>query len=415
MKIVYLHQYFTTPSMSGGTRSYEFAKRLIAAGHDVHMITSDREGSGKAYESVEDGIRVTWIPVAYSNRMSPAARLRAFATFAVKSAIIAASIKADVIFASSTPLTIAIPAVFAKWRQRKPMVFEVRDPWPDMLIGLGAIRNPIMKFMAHRLERFAYRNSDRIIALSDGMKDVVVATGYQPENVTVIPNASDVDRFDVPAADGRAFRSQFEWLGDRKLVMYAGTLGMANGVTYLVRVAKEMLTIDPEVRFLVIGSGGQEDRVRTLAEETGTLNRNFFMLPPLSKSGIPAAFSATDISLVLLRDVKELWTNSSNKFFDGLASGRPVVVNNVGWQATLLNETGAGFDIDPRDHEAAARKLHEHLTNDAWLRTAGANARELAVNQFHRDTLAQRFESVLAQAAGKEAARELPRRELHVV
>ena len=400
MRIIYLHQYFVTPEMNGGTRSYEFAKRLVAAGHQVHMITSDRTKTGEPYETVEAGIRVTWIPVRYSNRMGAFARIRAFITFAVRSALIAARSEADIIFATSTPLTIAIPGVYAKRRRKVPMVFEVRDPWPDMLIGLGAIRNPFIKFAAHRFERFAYRNSERIIALSEGMKEVVTSTGYPQERVTVIPNASDTHRFGVPASEGQAFRQQFEWLRNRKLVLYAGTIGTANGVDYLVQTAKAMLAIDDEVRFLTIGTGGQEQQVRALAEETGTLGRNFFMLPPLPKSAIPACFSATDLSLVLLKDVKELWTNSSNKFFDGLAAGRPVVVNNTGWQADLLNHSCAGFDVDPRDHSAAARKLHRHLMDEEWLCEAGRNARDLAVNQFDRNMLAEKFERVLVSAIG---------------
>jgi glycosyltransferase involved in cell wall biosynthesis len=264
-----------------------------------------------------------------------------------------------------------------------------------MLIGLGAIRNPVLKFLSLRFERFTYRNSAHIIALSGGMRNIITATGYPAQNVTVIPNASDIERFDIPVTEGRTFRKQFEWLQDRKLVLYAGTIGKANGVDYLVRVAQEMLKLDESVRFLVIGKGGDEENVRLLARETGTLNRNFFMLPPLSKQGIPAAFSAADVSLVLLRDVKELWTNSSNKFFDGLAAGKPVVVNNVGWQSELLAETGAGFDLDPRDYAAAAHTLHRFLQDDDWLSCAGERARDLAKTQFDRNELADRMERVL--------------------
>ena len=398
MRIIYLHQYFTTPQMSGGTRSYEFARRLVAEGHDVHMITSDRTRSGKTYETVEEGIKVTWIPVSYSNSMGPLARIRSFIVFAAKSSVVASRSKADLVFATSTPLTIAIPGIFAKWRQKIPMVFEVRDPWPEMLVGLGAIRNPIAIFLATKFERFAYKNSDRIIALSDGMKDIIVDSGYVEELVTVIPNAADLDRFDVPPMAGEQFRAQFDWLQQRKLVLYAGALGIANAVDYLAEVARHMLAIDPEVRFLVVGSGGQEKVVRDAATATGTLNKNFFMMPSIPKTEIPAVFSSADISLVLLKDVKELWTNSSNKFFDGLAAGRPVVVNNVGWQATLLNSENAGFDIDPCDFQAAAKKLYRYLSDDTLLREAGANAQKLARDRFDRDMLAARFLGVLQQA-----------------
>lgn len=399
MKIVYLHQYFNTPAMNGGTRSYEMARRLVANGHHVSLITSDRQNGGKSRVEYEDGIEVTWIPVAYSNQMGPVARLRAFLSFAAKSSWHVVRCDCDVIFATSTPLTIAIPAIVGKWIRRRPMVFEVRDPWPDMLIGMGALRNPLFKRMAHAFEAFAYRRSDRIIALSNGMKDIIVSTGYPPERVAVIPNSSDIEAFDVPARARSDFRRRYDWLGDRKLVLYAGTIGLANGVDYLVRVAGETLLLDDQVRFLVIGDGAQRERVRELAHDLGVLNVNFYMLPPMSKSEIPAAFAAADVSLVLLRDVPELWTNSSNKFFDGLAAGRPVVVNNVGWQSKLLEETGAGFDIHPVDFTLASRTLYRYLMDDDWLYTARAASAQLAKTRFHREDLARDFRQVLEEAA----------------
>lgn len=142
MKILYLHQYFTTPSMAGGTRSYEMARRLVAWGHEVHMITTDREGifdpKQKWYETDEAGIHVHWTPIPYSNKMSYGQRIKAFFAFSWRAARKAAKIGGDVVFATSTPLTIAIPGVYASKRLKIPMVFEVRDLWPELPIAIGS-------------------------------------------------------------------------------------------------------------------------------------------------------------------------------------------------------------------------------------------------------------------------------------
>src|SRR3546814_15804551 len=84
MKILYLHQYFTTPSMPGGTRSYEMAKRLVAAGHEVHIITSWHEHTDKAEWCTDqiDGIHIHWLPVPYSNKIGFTRRVPAFVWFA---------------------------------------------------------------------------------------------------------------------------------------------------------------------------------------------------------------------------------------------------------------------------------------------------------------------------------------------
>lgn len=113
-----------------------------------------------------DGIEVHWIPVRYSDHVGFWPRIRAFIEFAVKSARIAAAIPTDRVFATSTPLTIVLPGVYAAWRQRKPMVFEVRDLWPELSIALGSLRDPVLIRLARWLERLAYRRAARVIALS---------------------------------------------------------------------------------------------------------------------------------------------------------------------------------------------------------------------------------------------------------
>ena len=138
MRILYLHQYFNTPDMTGGTRSYEMALRLVRAGHEVHMITSERTpGIDRRGWRVEDvhGITVHWLPVRYSNRMTFARRLVAFAEFAWGAGRRAASLDTDLVFATSTPLTIALPGVYAARHHRIPMVLEVRDLWPTVPIA----------------------------------------------------------------------------------------------------------------------------------------------------------------------------------------------------------------------------------------------------------------------------------------
>ena len=194
MKITYLHQYFHTPEVPGSTRSYEMARRFVAAGHDVNLITADRHakpGSGWRV-SDEAGIRVHWLPVPYSNEMSVRERIGAFFKYAYGAAQKASSLKTDLIFASSTPLTIALPAVWAAKRHRVPMVFEVRDLWPELPIAMGALKGAPTIYTAKRLERFAYRNAAQVIALSPGMKDGVVKTGYPAERVHVVPNSCDL-------------------------------------------------------------------------------------------------------------------------------------------------------------------------------------------------------------------------------
>ncbi|NLD43025.1 MAG: glycosyltransferase family 4 protein, partial [Chloroflexi bacterium] len=232
MNIAYLCQYFSPPSEPGGSRPYEFARRLVQRGHTVHMVTSIRQPARNQrgwQESSAAGIHVHAIPVPYGNAMPYRQRIAAFLRFAYHAARRAAHLRPDVVFATSTPLTIALPGAYAAWRCRVPMVFEVRDLWPEVPIALGAIGGALPVWAAHRLERFAYRNAARVVALSPTMREGVARTGYPADRIHVIPNSSDLDRFTVDESVGLQWRRQHRWLGDRPLVLYAGTFGMVNG------------------------------------------------------------------------------------------------------------------------------------------------------------------------------------------
>lgn len=186
MRILYLHQYFNLPSDPGGTRSYEMARRLVAAGHHIYMITSDHHGKSKEkgwQVTKEAGIEVHWLSEPYNNEMSYSQRIKVFLKFAFSAARRAAQIPADVVFATSTPLTIAIPGLYASKRQRIPMVFEVRDLWPDVPIALEVIRNPILKKLSYLIEKYAYNNSDFVVALAPGMAEVISKKGVSKNKI----------------------------------------------------------------------------------------------------------------------------------------------------------------------------------------------------------------------------------------
>jgi glycosyltransferase involved in cell wall biosynthesis len=401
MQIIYLHQYFNTPEMSGGTRSYEMARRMVLAGHEVNLITSQREpinNDGRWFQTQIEGINVHWLPISYSNRMTYKERTQAFFRFAWRAAQKAASLPADIVFATSTPLTIALPAVYAAKKMKVPMVFEVRDLWPELPIKLGALKNPFAIAAARWLEKFAYQNAAQIVALSPGMRDGIVKTGYPTKRVHVIPNSADLKLFNVPPDIGVVFRQKYDWLRDRPLVVYAGTIGYSNGVYYLVKLASVVKEKDNDIRFIVVGEGKEELTVRRLAEKMGVLNNNFFMIGSMQKTEMPTILSAATIATSLVIDVKELWHNSANKFFDTLASGTPVAINYEGWQADILRETGAGIVLDAKDINHASEILLNSIRNKTWLENAGRAALKLAKECFDRDQLAENMLEVFKLA-----------------
>jgi glycosyltransferase involved in cell wall biosynthesis len=309
----------------------------------------------------------------------------------------------DVMFATSTPLTIAIPALIASSVRQIPFVFEVRDMWPDVPIALGALRHPILQTFARQLELLTYRRAAHVVALAPGMREDIVAKGIPAGKVSVIPNGCDIHAFGG-AAEGRSPRNDFEWLGTRKLVLCAGTIGRVHGVDYMVHLARIVGRIDPEVRFVAIGGGAEWERIRSLAASEGVLDRNFFIFRPVGQRVLAGWLHAADLSLALIGGPRIVWKDAvQNKFFDALAAGKPIASNFDGWQSQVAQEADVGITLDRDDIERSASQVLAVLADDAWRSGVPERARRLAEGAFSRDRHALELEAIFARVVNRVA------------
>ncbi|MBD3161742.1 MAG: glycosyltransferase [Candidatus Eisenbacteria bacterium] len=390
MRIIVLYQYFKTREGHGSTRSYEFTRRLIDEGHDLLVLTSTARlpgftGRRRAglIEGEVDGIPVWAVPSEYSNRMGFARRVVEFLRFAAVSSIAVLRAPApDLIFASSTPLTVAIPALVCRIVRGIPLVFEVRDLWPEVPIGMGILRSPILISFARALARLAYRASARIVALSPGMRDGIVRYAIPADRVAVIPNGSDLDLFH-PEVDGSDLRRRLGLEDDRFVVVHPGAMGIVNGLEFLIPVCRELAEIAPQVVVLLVGDGSQKPRIEELAREAGLENLRFF--PPVPKAEMPEWLAAADLGLMLIRRVPVLEMNSANKFFDYAAAGLPCLMNYGGWKAELLRRYEAGRAVESDDAALFAAEVAQLARRRETLREMAVGARRMAEEQFDRD------------------------------
>jgi glycosyltransferase involved in cell wall biosynthesis len=399
VRILYLHQFFTTRGGTGGTRSYEFARHLTGAGHEVVMVTAAREGS-PARERV-DGIDVIRVRGGHSDYMRAtghrdARRIAGFGGFAAAATRAALTApRPDVVFATSPALTIAIPGIAAARRHRVPLVFEVRDLWPRAPIEMGALGNPAAQRAARLLERRAYRASAEVVALSPGMREGVIAAGVDSARVTLIPNASDLDLF-RPDLDPGDLRERLG-VGDAFVAAYFGAMGEANDLTQVVEAATLLRDRgEDDVAFVLLGDGKRRPAIEAEVARRGLTN---VLLPPAGDKHAAARLAAaSDACLTIFKDVPVLATNSPNKLFDTFAAGRPAIVNTDGWQRELVQDNAAGLYARPGDPGDLADQVLALRDDPELARTYGANARRLAETQFDRRLLAERLRAVLERA-----------------
>ena len=395
MKILYIHQYFVQPSEPGGTLSYWISRELVKRGHQVTVITSTKASHPEPCRVNVDGIEVVYVKnPTYSNYLSAPRKVWIFLSFirnAMKTAMKEKNV--DLVFATSTPLTVGAIALWLKWRKKWKYVFEVRDLWPEFPIEIGAIKNKLAILFLRKFEKRIYDKSEHVVALSPGMKAGVIKAGTSEEKVTMIPNMSKPDKF-FPHEPKMKIVEQFGIDLQKFNVIHFGSMGRANGLEYIVEVAKCLKNQGcDDIHFLFLGSGVTEPKLKALAEQYGLNNVSFHGSHKMDV--VSEVVNCCDASITTFLNLPVLQTNSPNKLFDSLSAGKPIIVNSEGWTKDMVEQKNCGFYVDPEKPEQLAEKLQKVKDNKELLHTWGDNARRLSIEVYDKDILSAQVADVL--------------------
>lgn len=398
MKVLYFHQHFSNPKGSTGIRSYEMARSLLNGGHKVTMVCGSYGGGetgldkpfirGKRSGSV-DGIDIIEFDLAYSNSDGLVKRAGLFLKFALKSVGLALFEKYDVVFATTTPLTAGIPGIFARWLRGKPFVFEVRDLWPELPRQMGVIKNPVVLGLMSFLEWLSYHSANRCIGLSPGIVDGIASRGVKRDKIELVPNGCDLEIFDSPVNPWRP-----EGVRDSDLMaIFTGTHGQANGLDAALDAATVLKERGREdIKLVFVGQGKLKGSLQKRAKDE--LLTNVIFHPPVNKEKLAGLMGSADIGLQLLANVPAFYFGTSpNKFFDYISAGLPVLNNYPGWIAGLVLDNKCGYVVEPENSKAFADALENASENKPDLIEMGENARKLAIREFDRKLLAQKWVS----------------------
>jgi glycosyltransferase involved in cell wall biosynthesis len=396
MKLLYIHQHFATPRAAGGIRSYQMARRAIERGHAVTMIcgrgVDGQSGlSGAFHRGIRrgqvDDIEVIEVDLSYSNKDSFLKRARTFLSFMARTCRLVFTEDYDVLFATTTPLTVGLPGILGRWLRRKPFIFEVRDLWPELPRAMGVIRNPLILGAMGFLEFASYRSAHRLIGLSPGIVDGIARRGVSPMRIAHISNGCDLDIF---SADGSCW--QPAGVGDDDLLaVFTGAHGLANGLDRVLDGAAALQRRGRgDIKIVLIGSGmTKPGLVERAARERLD---NVIFLDPVKKTELVTLMKRADVGLQVLANVPAFYFGTSpNKFFDYIAAGVPVLNNYPGWLAQVIADSDCGIAVPPEDAEAFAAALCVFADDRAATRRQGLNARRLAETTFSRQAQADKW------------------------
>lgn len=388
MKILYFYQYFATSKGSWGTRVHEFTREWVKKGHQVTVVTSvysksDISSSKFIDTQFFDGVKVIIINVKIDNRQSFFKRIFSFLAYSILSCWYSLTYPTQVVIASSGPITVGFPGLMAKLLRRKKLVFESRDLWPDGAIELGIIKNPLMIKASRWFEKFCYRYSDLIVALSIGMEKEIRVKSPR-SNVITVTNAANISLFSTP----QPFPSDLG-ISPKTYAIYTGNIGDVNNSIWLLEAAKILQKKGSSIKIVMIGEGQQRELIdqEIKNHQLNTLLR----WPLMPKENLVALIQHALVSLVPLKGTPVLDTSSPNKFFESLSAGVPVVQNTQGWMKDFLIEHEVGFTLHPDNPESLADLLISLASDPVCLEGMKERALEISKIEFDKNRLADKM------------------------
>lgn len=384
MKILYLHQYFNTDK--GSTRSYEIAKFLVSKNNKVTIIT------GNATDSC-GGIKIISTKTKYKQEYGYLKRLLSFIHYMYKSFFIGVKEKGvDVVYASSTPLTVGLIGMLLAKVKRSKFVFEVRDLWPDIPIELGIIRNKWLKRVLLKLESMIYSAADKIIVLSPGMKEDLLKKGVKQEKISTVTNFADIDYFSRICSEDKEGALEKLDLKAKFICLYAGTLGFINNIDYILQLAEK--TDDPDIVYLIVGDGREKERLIQV-KESKKLN-NVIFLDQVSKKEAYLLMAVCHMGLCFVRNNEILDRNSQNKLFDFWAAGKPTLINYKGWQHEVMTKYHAGHGFEYSDISKMIEYVKAMKSDKQMHMKMQENVKLLALN-YEKTKLISKIERTLSE------------------
>lgn len=408
MKVLVISLYYDPDlCQSNGPIVRSICEDLAKAGHEVTVLTSfphyNREEvwpeyRGRLFESDRvGGVRVIRSYIYVPRGRGMVGRLLNYVSFNVSSTLTGLwAGRQDCIFAMSPPLTIGLTAWVLGAVKRIPFFYNLQDIWPEVAVRLGVLRSrPVIAFFEW-LERFIYRHSAGIFAISDEFKQNLIGKGVEPAKIEVIPNFVDTESI-RPAGRSNDF-SRRHGLDGRFVVLYAGNMGLSQGLEVVLDAA-EILRDRDDVEFLMVGQGTSRNDLLAEAERRGLGNVRFLPLQP--ESEVPRLYASCDVALIPLK--RGIIENSVPcKTYSIMAAGRAFIAGVDGGSnvAKLAAGAGCGIRVEPEDGSELAGAIVRLKGDPELCARMGAAGREYVERHFARAAVTCRYRISLEKAAG---------------
>lgn len=402
MKILLLHQYFLEEDDSGGSRWNEMTKMWTEQGYSITVLAGMMHANGnekrpeykKKYfvRKMQGNVNIIRCHVSESYNKSFIGRLWGYFSFMFSSlwaGLFKIKGKFDAVLVTSPPLFVGFSGyIISKWK-RMPLIFEIRDLWPESAIDTGVLTNKIIIKLAYWFEAFIYRKAKLINVLTPAFYNTLRDKKKVPESkLIMIPNASDFSLSEelLKNFDRAVFRKE-QGLEGRFVITYVGAHGVANHLEQVLDAGKALE--DTSILFLLIGQGMEKDKLKKRASEMGITNVRF--IDAIPKKEVFKYILASEMGTSVLKKADTFKTVYSNKTFDYMSCKKPILMAIDGVSRALVEEACAGAYVEPENTAEYNRIIREYLNDPQRLVAEGENGYKYAKENFDRELLAEKY------------------------
>jgi colanic acid biosynthesis glycosyl transferase WcaI len=296
---------------------------------------------------------------------------------------------------STPPLLLGVSGALLRVLRQVPFVYNVQDLYPDVAIELGVMQRGALSEAIEQVSSILYRSAAKVITLSDAMAERLRAKGVASDRLVVVPNWADTSAIRPLPKDNEFAREH--GLVSPFVVQYSGNVGLSQGLESALEAAS--LLRDLPVVFAIVGDGNARKALEQQATSRGLTNVKF--IPPQPRNRLPELLASSDVGLVAMRKgVSHSLVPS--KLYGILAAARPVLasVEAQSEVATVIRKFGCGTVVEPEDPRALANAVRELVGLGDRARELGQAGRRACELHFSRRVCTERYEQVLAEAAG---------------
>jgi glycosyltransferase involved in cell wall biosynthesis len=408
MNILLIHQYFLEADDPGGSRFNEMTRIWTEKGHHVTVIAGMMHYNGALKKDKykwkffikhnQNGVQVIRTHVSEKYNKNFLGRFWAYLTFMISSVFVGVfylNKKFDLVLVTSPPLFVGITGFLISRVKKIPLVFEVRDLWPDAAIELGILKNKTLTKWAFALESFIYKKSSLINVLTPAFKEFIIEKkGVSANKVIVISNGADFHLTQdlYQNFDFTSLRNQLGW-NDKFVIIYTGAHGVANHLEQVFEVAEQLK--ETNVLFVFFGMGMRKPFLLEEKERRKIENVKFY--EPVSKKEVFKYILAADMGLCLFKKGDIFKTIYANKTFDYLACGKPILMGIDGASKAFIETAKAGTFFYPESTESFETAVKVYLNNPAKVKIEGLNGLLYVKKNYQREALAETYLKFMQQ------------------